>query len=162
VSEAEGAAAPTLPDPYLGERSDAAPDDPAEALAAMDEEIESATSTLEVGSPILPCQRPWLELVLFDEEQRPVEGAPYTLSLPDGTRRQGTLGPGGRLYEEDVDADAEKLMVVVEVEENEDGTVKAFHVQVVPREEEPEEEVSEGEPPEEHLRADFPAPWIPG
>jgi type VI secretion system secreted protein VgrG len=41
----------------------------------------------------------WIEIVLVDEEGRPVPDEPYALRLPDGALRTGRLGTDGTAFE---------------------------------------------------------------
>lgn len=54
----------------------------------------------------------WLNLELRDSTGAPLSARSYALTLPDGTRREGTLDPEGRLHES-VPAGAERLLLTV-------------------------------------------------
>lgn len=54
----------------------------------------------------------WLNLELRDSTGAPLAARPYVLTLPDGTRREGTLDDGGRLAEQ-VPRSTERLVLDV-------------------------------------------------
>lgn len=58
------------------------------------------------------AQERWLNLELRDSTGAPLGARPYVLTLPDGTRREGTLDPEGRLHER-VPGDATRLQLDV-------------------------------------------------
>jgi uncharacterized protein (DUF2345 family) len=46
--------------------------------------------------------RDWISIELRDEEGSPIPNESYTMLMPDGTERKGTLDGEGRAREEDV------------------------------------------------------------
>ena len=67
------------------------------------DDTPGATSVLgqDQETPFTPAEgteeepKVWIEIELFDEEDKPVPGAPYTLTMPDGSVDRGTLDNKG-------------------------------------------------------------------
>lgn len=72
-----------------------ADDDPVVAYAAMDSAVLALASSTTLGSPILPCQDPVIEVSLLDEDNTPLAKVPYRLLLEDATLAEGTLDDQG-------------------------------------------------------------------
>jgi hypothetical protein len=53
------------------------------------------TPSEEEKAPVEP-EKTWVEIVLVDDQGKPVPGAKYVLELPDGTEKKGTLGDDGK------------------------------------------------------------------
>lgn len=120
--------------PFGGTRIKMTPppsDDPVQSLQAMDQAVANTPPEDECGPPILPCKKPWLELTLFDRDESPVPNAPYTLSLPSGESRSGTLDENGFIHIDNIDADASKLTAEVKVHLDDNGDVSSYEVKVV-------------------------------
>jgi hypothetical protein len=47
------------------------------------------------NDPSAPPKTSWIEIVLVDEENNPVPGEPYSITLPDNTVASGTLDEKG-------------------------------------------------------------------
>jgi hypothetical protein len=121
-------------DPFQGAPSPAEskPDDDAPESFAMAEETVLTEKSRTLGSPILPCQTPWVELQLFDADGEPVQGAPYSIS-GGGVSQSGRLDKDGFVRLEGVDLNAEQVMLAVEVEEDDNGEL-SYTLEVVPLE----------------------------
>jgi hypothetical protein len=69
-------------------------DDPVGSFQSMEEEIAKAVPDTEIGDPILPCQKPFLEVWLLDDALSPVP-AQCHVTLPTGKAREGPLNSSG-------------------------------------------------------------------
>lgn len=127
---------------------------PAESFAAMEDEVLEGNSSREVGNPILPCQKPSLELLLSDEDGKPAANIPYNLSLPDGTQRSGKLDDKGYVRIEDIETDIDTVTLKLWREVLDDGT-SIYELQLVKLEDTLSEEIEQEEEPE------FPGYFIP-
>lgn len=146
-------------DVYTGTPEQIEPEDPpAQSLDAMDNEIEETQGSEEVGAPLTSCQKPWIELLLFDAEERPAPNAPYSIALPDGTTREGNLDERGYARIENVDLDPDDYTLDVAASYDKDGKA-SFSVAVIPKKD--DEEEGEEEEPDGDLdhTVDFDAPW---
>lgn len=72
-----------------------ADDDPVQAYAAMDEAVVALSTSTELGSAILPCQQPCIEVTVTDEEHLPLANMPYRLLLEETVLAEGTLDDTG-------------------------------------------------------------------
>lgn len=72
---------------------------PAEALVGLG----AAPAEEEVPAPEARRVKDWVEIVLVDEEDQPVAGADYEITLPDGSTLTGQTGQGGRIRITDID-----------------------------------------------------------
>ncbi|MCP3143249.1 hypothetical protein [Pyxidicoccus xibeiensis] len=119
--------------PYRGNRRPvvAPEDDPLQALSAMERDVQDVEEQ-PVGAGVLPCEQPWLEISLFDAEDRPVADATYSL-VGVGLSSEGRLGADGLIRIEDVEVDLEKVQVQVSVEEDDEGRIASYAVKLVPR-----------------------------
>lgn len=72
-----------------------ADDDPVSAYAALDDVLAALPASTELGSPILPCQQPCIEVTLTDEDNTPLAKVPYRLLLDGATLAEGTLDETG-------------------------------------------------------------------
>jgi len=72
-----------------------ADDDALASYAAMDELLSTLSSSTELGSPILPCQQPCIEVTVTDEEHLPLSAVPYRLLLEEAVLAEGTLDDTG-------------------------------------------------------------------
>lgn len=70
-------------------------DDAVESYAAMDAAILALPTSTELGSAILPCQQPCIEVTVTDEENLPLANVPYRLLLEGAVLAQGTLDQTG-------------------------------------------------------------------
>ena len=50
----------------------------------------------EVGSSSHPCPCTWIEISLVDEEDQPVPGEAYRITLSDGSEAEGALDGDGK------------------------------------------------------------------
>jgi hypothetical protein len=50
----------------------------------------------EVGSSTLPCTNSWIGITLVDEEDQPVPGEAYKITLSDGSEITGALDGEGK------------------------------------------------------------------
>lgn len=84
--------------------------DPGKAAAARAQ--EAAQSEAEHGAtaaePFSPTEedleeKSWIEIELVDEEDNPVPGEPYRITMPDGSVASGTLDENGFAREEGMD-----------------------------------------------------------
>ena len=59
----------------------------------------------ERRSPEPRRERAWIDIIVLDDSvpPRPLSGVRFALSLPDGSRRQGSLDGQGHLRVEDID-----------------------------------------------------------
>jgi hypothetical protein len=136
--------------PFRGTPEPKAPekDNPVESLRAMDKQVKEMPVADKLGPPIQPCGKPWLELTLFDADNRPVPGAPYTIALPSGERRSGVLDETGFVHIDDIEADAAELEAEVRVHLDDNGTVDQYEITVRakgPAKEDEEEESADEE-----------------
>jgi type VI secretion system secreted protein VgrG len=53
---------------------------------------------------VSPNKKHWIEIVLVDEQGRPVEGEDYEVTVPDGTVVTGTLDSKGHARIDGIDA----------------------------------------------------------
>ena len=112
-------------------------DDRLESLFSMEEQV-SGMSDQGVGDPVAPCQRPWMELALFDEAMKPLPQVPYQI-LVGGVSRSGLLDERGFVHLDDVAPDLSNAGVEVGVEMDEEGSIQKYEVRVVNKEKDPEE-----------------------
>jgi hypothetical protein len=134
-----------------------AKDDAAASYAAMARAID-AVPRRELGTLILPCQKPVFEVTLRDDDGLPLAGARYTLVVDGGAQRAGTLDPQGTLSLADIDLDPAEWSLEVELEEVEDDSV--YHLVLV-RAAEPDAEPSPDDADEEVLGVvDLPLAWL--
>lgn len=56
--------------------------------------IDSREITLAASLP--KENKHWIEIQLFDQQKQPVAAEPYSITLPDGSTREGTLDAKGR------------------------------------------------------------------
>ncbi len=70
-------------------------DDPVASYAAMDSAVAALPASTALGSPILPCQEPMIEVSLLDEDNAPLAKVPYRLMLEETTLAEGTLDDQG-------------------------------------------------------------------
>jgi hypothetical protein len=54
-------------------------------------------SSTPAGDPVTPCAQPthWIEIVLTDENDKPVAGETYKVTLPNGDETTGYLDANG-------------------------------------------------------------------
>lgn len=65
--------------------------------------VAEAHSTWPVGKTTLPCQRGhYVEIQLLGEDERPVPGERYRITLPDGRVVTGQLNALGKAYVPDI------------------------------------------------------------
>lgn len=69
-------------------------DDPITSFESMEQEISQMSAGPEVGAPVLPCKKPFLEVWLLDDDLSPVSG-PCHVKLPTGKSRDGVLDEAG-------------------------------------------------------------------
>ena len=72
-----------------------ADDNAVEAYAAVEEMLLTMSSSLELGSPNLPCQQPCIELTITDDDGSPLAGVPYRLLVENTQLAEGTLDDTG-------------------------------------------------------------------
>lgn len=133
-----GVAPPVTPPPPA--------DDLVASFDAMDAAIDEELPAGEVGDPVTPCQKPWLELTLTDAAGDPYAELPYTLELPTGETREGTLDAYGHLRVDDVELEPKDWLVEGELAIGEDGaatscTLKIVETVAAAEDEEPDDEV---------------------
>lgn len=128
-------------------------DDAPSSFAAMDRAAESAPSL----KPILPCEKPYVELSFFDESAgTPIRGSVLKLELGGGAQER-PLDGSATYRVDDTQTDVDALVPVVFAELRE-GDVNTWRV-VVSRDLTPMEE---GQPPQALPLESAPeAPWEP-
>lgn len=126
------------------------PPEPQDAFASMEAAIVEGELQEESLSPVLPCQNPYLELTLTDDDGNPLANAKYKLTAPGGENRTGTLDENGFVHLDGIDiaADTCSLRLQIQEDENDPEADPTYEVQVVPKETEPEpaEDEEPGEP----------------
>ncbi len=148
-------------EPYSGEPEQVAPEDPpARSLDAMDRDVEANVSEDDVGQPVSSCPKPYVEIMLFDANDRPAAGAPYSLELPDGSKREGTLDGQGYARIVDVDLDPDDYTLQVSATDAKDGT-SSYSVTLIRKQEEEQQEEQEEAEEEGELQyaAEFEEPF---
>ncbi len=78
----------------------------AEAPAARTEPLAPRAASTSSGPPQSGPKRAWLEIVLRDEQNQPVPGARYRVTLPDGAVKEGNLDRNGSARWDDLDPGA--------------------------------------------------------
>ncbi len=136
-------------------------DDPLKSLLSMEAEALDPRND-SLGSPVLPCEKPWLEITLLREDGSPAAGAPFKLSLP-GATASGTLDDQGFKRIEGVEVDTAESELEVRVTLDEDGEAVAYELTVVPGKHRAEDGASasplqDGEPLD---RIEFDEQWRP-
>jgi hypothetical protein len=120
-------------------------DDPVASFETMEAAIDEELPAGRVDDPVTPCQKPWLELTLTDEAGDPYADLPYTLELPTGETREGTLDAHGHLHLDGVDLEPKEWLVEGELTLGDDGatiacTLKIVETATAAEEAEPEDE----------------------
>jgi hypothetical protein len=113
-SGSAGSAVPPA-EPKVAEDADSADPGEVEKLKADQRQSKSGKYGSEKTKPFKPgsedsadqeeeTKKSWIEIELVDEENQPVAGEPYRVTLPDGaTAAEGTLDGKGRARVEGID-----------------------------------------------------------
>jgi hypothetical protein len=109
------------------------PEDTAEAFAAMEQEALEGERSQSLSDGIRPCETPYLELTLLDEDGEPAAFARYSVAA-GGARQSGTLDENGHVRIDGVDVSADqvmlKVLVVDDASQPDDQPV--YEIQLVP------------------------------
>ena len=128
------------------------PPEPLESFQSMNEEVVLGERNDELSDPILPCQKPWLELTLLDDNGEPAAYANYRITAPGGGGRTGQLDANGHVHIDDIDVPADKAMLKVWIVDNENDpdAPPTYEIQLVPKAPDPEvQQIETEQPPEE-------------
>ena len=117
-----------------------AEDDPVESSQLMKEEAEKEAST-DVDAPEESCKKPWLEVTILGQDDKPVGSIPYKVDLPS-LQTAGTLDGDGFVHVDKVEEAAGEVTVRL-LEETDSSGTSSYSLEIVSKESQPEEEREE-------------------